>query len=511
MNPAIVEAETLWALLEARAERTPDRLMYVEPGGRRLSFAEFKATCERVAAGLQALGVDDQTPFSWQLPTQIDTVVLSMALSRLGAIQNPIIALYREREVGSLLDQTRAGWFAVLGEWRGFSYAEMAAALSSRSAHPFSILRVDEGLPEGDPSTLPPPPSDPGVTRWLYSTSGTTSAPKVVQHTDETLIAGGIGIADSISPREDDVGSIVFPYAHIGGPDYLVMQLRYGMPALLLDTFSIPDSLETLRRNQVTITGGSTAHYLLLLEEQRKTPKDPILPLLQVLTGGGAPLAGDTYYHVLEEVGGMICHGYGMTESPMISNGKRTDTDEQRAETEGAPIPAIEILVVDADERAVPRGVDGDVLVRGPMVAKGYLDPVATRLAFRDDGYFRTGDRGHLREDGQMVLTGRSKDMIIRKGENIGPGEIEELLMTHPKVAAVAVIGLPDAERGERVCAVVETPSGEEPLSFPELQQLCRTAQLMPQKIPEQLEHVEALPRNPTMKILKRELVAQFS
>jgi len=107
----------------------------------------------------------------------------------------------------------------------------------------------------------------------------------------------------------------------------------------------------------------------------------------------------------------------------------------------------------------VPRGVDGDVLVRGPMVAKGYLDPVATQHAFREDGYFRTGDRGHLREDGQMVLTGRSKDMIIRKGENIGPGEIEELLMTHPKVAAVAVIGLPDAKRGERVCAVVETPT----------------------------------------------------
>jgi non-ribosomal peptide synthetase component E (peptide arylation enzyme) len=103
--------------------------MYVDGEGRRLTFAEFKVSCERVAAGLQAFGIGPGTPFSWQLPTRIDSVVLSMALSRLGAIQNPIIALYREREVGSLLEQTKAEWFALLGEWRGFSYARMAEGL----------------------------------------------------------------------------------------------------------------------------------------------------------------------------------------------------------------------------------------------------------------------------------------------------------------------------------------------------------------------------------------------
>ena len=149
-------------------------------------------------------------------------------------------------------------------------------------------------------------------------------------------------------------------------------------------------------------------------------------------------------------------------------------------------------------------------MVRGPMVAKGYLDPKLSAAAFRADGFFKTGDRGHLRPDGHLKLTGRSKDMIIRKGENISPGEIEDVLMTHPRVAAVAVVGLPDPARGERVCAVVEMRPGMAPLSFEELQSLCKTAGLMTQKIPEQLEVVDALPRNPTLKILKHELVARF-
>ena len=144
------------------------------------------------------------------------------------------------------------------------------------------------------------------------------------------------------------------------------------------------------------------------------------------------------------------------------------------------------------------------------MLAKGYMDPEQSKAAFGSDGFFATGDRGYLRDDGHIVLTGRTKELIIRKGENISPREIEDLLQTHPTIAAVAVIGLPDRERGERVCAVVETATGETPLTFVEMQEFCRRAGLMAQKIPEQLEVVELLPRNATMKILKHELVKQF-
>jgi acyl-CoA synthetase (AMP-forming)/AMP-acid ligase II len=166
---------------------------------------------------------------------------------------------------------------------------------------------------------------------------------------------------------------------------------------------------------------------------------------------------------------------------------------------------------------AVPDGshakpnVEGEVRVRGPMVCKGYTDDAIAAIAFDDEGYFKTGDIGFLRDDGHIVLTGRIKDIIIRKGENIAAKDIEDLLYQHPKVGEVAVIGLPDTERGERVCAVVETAAGGEQLTFAELQQFCRDAGLMTQKIPEQLEFVDHMPRNATLKILKYELRDRFA
>jgi cyclohexanecarboxylate-CoA ligase len=195
----------------------------------------------------------------------------------------------------------------------------------------------------------------------------------------------------------------------------------------------------------------------------------------------------------------------------MIACGAAGDSDEQLANSDGAPVVGCEVLIVDAAEEPVAAGTDGDILVRGPMLAKGYVDPAQTTESFRPDGFFRTGDRGHLRADGHVVITGRTKELIIRKGENISPREIEDVLMTHPSVGAIAVVGLPDFERGERVCAVVETALGQAPLSFAAMAQHCRDAGLMTQKTPEQLEIVDLLPRNPTMKILKRVLVEQFS
>jgi cyclohexanecarboxylate-CoA ligase len=207
----------------------------------------------------------------------------------------------------------------------------------------------------------------------------------------------------------------------------------------------------------------------------------------------------------------VIRHGYGMTECPMIATGRFDDTDEQLANTDGRPVEGCELLIVDDHDRPVEPGIDGHILVRGPMLATGYIDPEQTRASFRADGWFRTGDRGNLRPDGHVVVTGRSKEMIIRKGENISPREIEDVLMTHPSVAAIAVIGLPDRERGERVCAVVETAAGATSITFGEMAEHCRAAGLMTQKIPEQLELTDALPRNPTLKVLKRVLVDHYA
>jgi cyclohexanecarboxylate-CoA ligase len=165
-----------------------------------------------------------------------------------------------------------------------------------------------------------------------------------------------------------------------------------------------------------------------------------------------------------------------------------------------------------SDGQVAPTGVDGEVRVRGPMVCKGYIDLADNEEGFDSEGWFRTGDLGHMRPDGHLVLTGRLKDIIIRKGENLSAKEIEDLLYTHPKVGDVAVIGLPDPVRGERVCAVVEMAPGAEPLAFGEMTEHLRSAGLMTQKLPEQLEVVDALPRNETLnKVLKYKLREQFA
>jgi acyl-CoA synthetase (AMP-forming)/AMP-acid ligase II len=474
--------------------------MLFDERDRRLSFGECRARAERIAAGLHALGIAADTPVTWQLPTRIESVLLSLALARLGAVQNPILPLYREREVGAVLRETRARWLAVPGSFRGFDHAAMARKLRADAGGAFEILDAGDALPEADPATLPPPPADADAVRWLYTTSGTTAAPKCARHTDATLIAGGTGLALALEAGPDDVGSIAFPYTHIGGPDYLVMLLLRGMSAVLLESFVPEPALAVFRRHAVTLSGGSTAFYLAFLAEQRKRPGEKLLPSLRALAGGGAPKPPEVFWQVRRELGVPILHGYGMTECPMIASGTPADSDEQLANTDGRPVHGCEVRVV-----------DGEIRVRGPMLAKGYTDPALTAEAFDADGFFATGDLGHVRADGHVVLTGRKKELIIRKGENISPREIEDLLQTHPSVGAVAVIGLPDRERGERVCAVVETRPGAAPLDLAALVAHCRRAGLMTQKIPEQLEVVDALPRNATLKILKHVLVEMLS
>jgi acyl-CoA synthetase (AMP-forming)/AMP-acid ligase II len=195
----------------------------------------------------------------------------------------------------------------------------------------------------------------------------------------------------------------------------------------------------------------------------------------------------------------------------MIAQGSPSDTEDQLANTEGKPVVGCDVRIVGEDGNACGPDEDGEVRLKGPMVFKGYTDESLNADAFDEDGYFRTGDVGHLRADGHIVLTGRLKDIIIRKGENISAKEIEDVLYTHPKVGDVAVIGVPDRERGEMVVAVVQAADGVEPLTFDEMAALCRESGLMTQKIPERLEVVDALPRNETLnKILKYKLREQY-
>jgi acyl-CoA synthetase (AMP-forming)/AMP-acid ligase II len=514
----IRDATSMWDLIDRRATLSPDRPMLIDESDRTVTFGEFRDRVERVAAGLAAAyGIGEGTTVAWQLPTRVDTIVLSSALARLGAVQSPILHLYREREVGFSLRQTGAELFFVPGEFRGFDFVELAESVNAGLEHPPKIVVVDADhpLPEGDPATLDALPAvakGEAPVRWIYYTSGSTSDPKGVQHTDQTLIAGGWGLAKALDMSPDDVGSMAFPYAHIAGPDYLVTMLCLGFPAVVVEAFVIADALPFYRRHGVTMAGGGPAFYVMFLGEQRKQPDEPILPTLRLMSGGGGPKAPEHHFAVQREIGGRgIVHGYGMTEVPMIANGSPTDTDEQLANTDGSPIEGIEVRMVTIDGCDAAPGEEGEVRVKGPMVFEGYLDPALDEEAFDEQGYFRTGDLGILRPDGHLSLTGRLKDVIVRKGENISAKEIEDVLAAHPKVADVAVIGVPDAERGERVCAVVQPADAADPLTFDEMARCCRDAKLMTQKIPEQLEVRADMPRASIGKIVKKDLRAEYA
>ncbi|MFD0148394.1 class I adenylate-forming enzyme family protein [Streptomyces sp. NPDC055721] len=492
---ALGESRTLWELVERRAALTPDRPVLLQ-GDRVLTFGGLRERAERCAAGLYARGVRAGTVVAWQLPTRIETAVLSFALARLGAVQTPVIPFYRDKEVGFALRESRAEFFAVPGVWRGFDHTEMARRLGARG-----IFEAYEDLPDGDPAVLPPPPASGTDVRWIYWTSGTTSDPKGVLHTDRSLLAGGSCLAHALRLTADDIGSMAFPYAHIAGPDYTVMLLLYGFPAVMFEQFALPEALDEYRAHGVTVAGGSTAFYAMFLAEQRKQPGEPVIPTLRLLAGGGAPKPPEIYHAVRKELGCRLTHGYGMTEVPMITMGDPEDTEENLATTEGRPPAGMEIRITGS----------GEVRLRGEAVCQGYLDPAQTAAAFDEDGFLITGDVGHLTPSGHLVLTGRIKDIIIRKGENISAKEIEDLLHGHPDVGDAAVIGLPDAERGERVCAVVEQPPGAAPLSLGTVTAYLREAGLSVHKLPEQLEVVAALPRNETLrKVLKYQLREQF-
>ena len=503
----VESARTMWELVEARAAASPDVVALYDVDDRDITFQQLRDLAESVAAGLHQFGVHHGSRVTWQLPTRIETVVVSLALARLGAVQNPIIPIYRDREVGFVLEQTRAEYFLIPGDWGGFDFNAMAERIiDERGIEPVVMVTLDS-LPQADPITLPPAPTDGDEVRWIYYTSGTTSAPKGVRHTDGTLMAGGLGLADALALTPADVGSIAFPYAHIAGPDYLMMLLYRGCGAVLIERFDLDLAVELFARKGATMAGGGPAFYQMYLGKQRTQPDTPIIPSLRLLSGGGAPKPPEMFTEVLNEMGIPVCHGYGMTECPMIAQGGPDDTHQQLMFTDGAPVTGCIVRIVTLEGTEAARGDDGEVRLKGPMVFKGYTDESLNADAFDADGWFRTGDLGHLDPDGHVVLTGRLKDVIIRKGENISAKEIEDLLYQHPKVGDVAVIGLPDRERGERVCACVETAEGSDDLGFDEMVTYLKGADLMVQKIPEQLEILERLPRNNTLgKILKTDL-----
>jgi acyl-CoA synthetase (AMP-forming)/AMP-acid ligase II len=525
----VLEARNIWDLIVRRAEATPGSELAVDETGRRITFGEYRDRAERVAAGLEGEGVGEGDVVSWIQPTWIEAMVLFGALRRLGAVQNPIIPMYREREVGFIVRQAEPSLLVVPSVWRGVDYEALARTVTKGTKTRVLIAdraadRADCLLPEGDPSRLPTPPGDDMdgenvPVRFIYYTSGTTAEPKGARHGDRSLRAASVGMSERLHLTQDDRFALVFPFTHVAGGVYMHAAMAYGLTFVLDEAFDPESTLGLLRRERVTQGGAGTFFHQVYLQAQRALPAgEKLFPHIRTFPGGGAPKPPSLHRELKRAFGVGVVSGYGLTEAPVLTMNDAGDDDEVLATTEGRAVGGTRLRIVrphgsqtgSGSEAEAEVGEEGEVRAKGPQVTLGYLDPALDADAFDDDGWFRTGDLGRLDERGNLTITGRLKDVIIRKGENISAKEVEDLLFTHPNVGDVAVIGLRDAERGERACAVVVPAAGHDPPSLDEMTAHLLDAGLITRKLPEQLEIVDELPRNPSGKVLKFELQRRF-
>jgi cyclohexanecarboxylate-CoA ligase len=509
----------LTTALARRVAETPERVLFVA-GADRVTAPMLAERVSRLARGLRGLGVGTGDVVSWQLPNWLEGVLLTFALDRLGAVSNPILTIYREREVAFVVRQARSRVLVVPGVLRGFDHRPLARAVRAAApdlAH-VVVARASAGPDEvalealcaAPPDDAAPTPPGPHEVSAIFYTSGTTSDPKGVMHTPSTL-GSFVRTHFTMTGRDRDlVGILWFPLAHIGGICAFGMgPVVNGTRAVFLEQFDPEAALDLIEREQVTNAGGPTPIVQALLAAKGFAPQR--VRSVRQAGLGATDVPPELIRELRAKLGAFVSRSYGMTECPMATGGAPQDPEEKLVTTDGRAVPGVAVRTVDDAGREVAAGVEGEVELFGPQLCVGYVDARLSAEAFTADGFLRSGDLAVKDESGFVRITGRKKDIIIRKGENLSAKAIEDELYEHPAIADVAVIGVPDRASGERVCACVVLRPGTDTMTLDELRAFMAARQVMAQKIPEQIEVVDALPRNATGKVKKFELRALFA
>jgi len=505
---------SLSTLLAERARADPDRLYLIEgarEGGRRHTLREVAARADRMAVALGRLGVGPGDVVSWQLPNWIEGVALAVALDRIGAVSNPIITIYREREVAFLCRQAKTRVLVVPGRVRDTDHRELAAAVQGASpdlehvltvrAEPAPGQRALEALEDDPPSPLAPSPFGPHDVSMIFYTSGTTADPKGVLHTPSTIGSVVHAHREMFHPGPDDRSLLQFPLTHIGGiAMFVLIPIAAGSSVVFMDGYDPALAVDLVERYGVTSAGAPPAVLQGMFAAPNFSPEK--MRSVRTSGSGAADVSPELMREIGRRLGAFAYRSYGMTECPMLTSGRPGDGEAERYGTDGRPVPGAVVRVVAEDGTPVATGVEGEVEAHAAQLCVGYLDP-ALNVAFTPDGFFRTGDLAVMDANGFVRITGRRKDIVIRKGENLSAKSIEDELSTHAKIAEVAVIGVPDAERGERVCACVVLRPGAGSLDLREVDAFMTARGVMRQKIPEQLVLLDELPRNATGKVRK--------
>ncbi len=510
--------KTIDDFLAAAVRNTPDKPALVgyradraEPV--RISYAEFGDRVSRAAGALRGLGIGVGDVVAVQLPNWWEFVVVSLACGRIGAVANPLMPIFRERELEFMLGFAEAKVLVVPSQFRGFDYAAMAAALQKKLPALAHVVVVDGGgdndfervLQQGDARVEPAArladsalqPDDLAV---LMFTSGTTGSPKGVMHTSNTLVACTRALADRFGLTVDDVLLACSPLGHMTGYAAMMMQGVYlGSTVVLQDIWEGRRGVTLMAAEGVTYTAASSPFLADICDAVAQGAPRP--ERLRNFLCGGAQIPPVLIERADKELGLKVCSLWGMTEALAGALTEPSRAADKSSKTDGRAVDGVGLRIVDFDGRPLPNGETGRLMVRGAQMSMGYYKHPEIPT-YDAEGWFDTGDLAYMDDEGYIRINGRTKDVLIRGGENVPVVEIEALLYKHPAIAAAAIVGYPDERLGERACAFVALRPGED-IDLAAVQAWMSKCKVAKQYWPERIEVLEQMPRTPSGKIQK--------
>ena len=473
----------------------------VRAGGTATTYAELDELSARVAGLLRDRGLEPGDRVGIMLPNVAEFAAVYYGVLRAGGVVVPMNPLLKAREVAYYLADSGTGlifvWHAFAGEAQGGAEQAGSHAVVVEPATWAGLLA------SADPDSRVADRDDSDTAVILY-TSGTTGQPKGAELTHGNLAQNTkVMTTDLIQLTPDDVIFGGLPLFHAFGQTCtLNAAVAAGASLTLLPRFGAREALEILAGHHVTVFAGVPTMYVALLGYPDRAKYD--LSALRVCVSGGAAIPVEVLRGFEDAFGCLVLEGYGLSETSPVASFNHPDRPRKPGSI-GTPIRGVQMRVVDKDGHEVPQGEAGEIVIRGHNVMKGYWHrPEETAKAI-PDGWFRTGDVGRVDEDGYFAIVDRKKDMIIRGGYNVYPREIEEVLYEHPAVAEAAVIGLPHKALGEEVGAAVRLNPGAD-VTAGELRDYVK-AQVAAYKYPRAVWFVDELPKGPTGKIVKREII----
>jgi long-chain acyl-CoA synthetase len=488
------------ALVQESAARVPDKPAFVTPEGATVSYSTLDAEVDRLAAGLQAVGVERGDRVALGMNNVPQFAMAYFAILRAGGVVVPLNSMLTTAEMARVLAD--AGAVAVL-TWGSFGDGVRAAAASTPRVKKVIAEAEWDGLAAAGATPSPVEVTADDLAVLAY-TSGTTGEPKGAMLTHGNLRANlnqQMAVPDA-HVTEDDVIFLALPLFHIFGLNVsLGLLVMNGATGLLVERFEPIAALQQIQEHGVTVLLGAPTMYLAWANTPGADQYD--LSKVRLAISGAAPLSRETLDTFYELFRVHVYEGYGLTETAPTLTSNRMG-GEPRAGSIGLPLPEVELRLIDEDGKDVELGDPGEIVVRGPNVFKGYWNrPEDTERAFRD-GWFRTGDVAVRDEEGYLYIVDRKRDLIIVSGFNVFPSEVENALVVNPKVSEAAVVGEPHPYTGEAVKAFVVLEDGAKATERELIEDLQR--RLARFKCPHAIEIVEDLPHLLTGKILRRAL-----